>query len=150
MPLAHEGVEREGGNSSARRLIVNSDRGIDRLDVVVRAHIADGVRRVPVAEGVKVQALEVAGRGRRGRARPSHGRGRPLGFFRAGRRGFAGRHENARARLRPFALGALRFEGTGLRELTEVAPEHSRPTESPLSGTAIGTRPVSARFLRDA
>src|SRR5262249_45164118 len=40
----------------------NADRGVDGLDVVVRSHVADGVRWPAVAPGVVVETLETDAR----------------------------------------------------------------------------------------
>ena len=53
VPLAHERVERERRDAVAVRLVVDADRGVDRLDVVGRADVAVRVGRVAGAQFAK-------------------------------------------------------------------------------------------------
>ena len=64
MPLAHEGVERERRDPSAGRLVVDADRGVDRLDVVGRPDVAVRVRRVAGAPVREVEPVEARRRWR--------------------------------------------------------------------------------------
>ena len=61
------GVERERRDAGAVRLVVDADRDVDRLDVVVRADVAVRVRRVALAPVGEVEAVEAGVRGRRRR-----------------------------------------------------------------------------------
>src|SRR5204862_2918572 len=57
--LAHERVEGERRDADAVGLAVDPDRSVDRLDVVLRAHVAVRVRRVAGGAVGEVEAVKV-------------------------------------------------------------------------------------------
>ena len=109
VPLAHERVERERRDAVPVRLVVDADRDVDRLDVVVRADVAVGVRRVALAPVGEVEAGEVGvgGRSRRGEHLA------PLDHLRQLRGGAGGILEL----LRGAAAGGSEARGRALRAL---------------------------------
>jgi hypothetical protein len=64
MTLAHEVIEGERGQASTRDLVVDADRRVHGLDVVVRADVTVGVGRMTRSPIGEVEAIEVGDGGR--------------------------------------------------------------------------------------
>src|SRR5262249_50603717 len=64
--LAHQGIKGERRYQIASRLVVDADRSIDSLNIMIWTNVADCIRWMAVAPRVEVQAFKAAGRRRRG------------------------------------------------------------------------------------
>lgn len=117
--LAHEGVEGERRYRCTAGLVVNTDRGIDGLNVVSWTDVAIGIWWMSIAPGGKVESIEVSDRARCGSgwANGSHTRADCRGDSLAA----CGCFQRAQDSLGLFALGSFFLDWFSIWKITKMA-----------------------------